>query len=260
VPWRTRGRRDRPDGTHRTGKELADVVGGAGLPSTGFGLGYLLMHAGARRPHMQRAGARKAAHVRAAGNARAVVVQPHARRHRAGVGLAGDRLRHDLVDGVSYWSGWHETAVLAPPTVHLVQGYDEYVVAFAESKYVLDVSGTARALPPGTAVPNGVLLLDGQVAGRWRRTSTKDTLLIEAMHYRALAPAESEALDAAAAQLTRRRRGHSLLPLLTRGLSLMGGAPISISRSDISGRCQASRHHRSRSPVPATPPALPVPD
>ena len=82
-----------------------------------------------------------------------------------------------------------------------MQAYDEYVVAFAESKHVLDVSGAARALAPGTVLPKGVLLLDGQVAGRWKRTSTQDTLLVEVMLYRALAPAESQALDAAAARL-----------------------------------------------------------
>lgn len=81
-----------------------------------------------------------------------------------------------------------------------MQGYDEYVVAFTESKYALDASGAARALPPGTSVPNGVLLLDGQVAGHWRRTSTKETLLVEAVLYRALTPAQSRALDAAAAR------------------------------------------------------------
>jgi hypothetical protein len=133
------------------------------------------------------------------------------------VNLTGDRLRHDLVDGVSYWSGWHETTMLPSPTVHLVQGYDEYVVAFAERKCVLDVSGTARAFPPGTAVPSGVLLLDGQMAGRWKRTCTKDTLLVEAVLHRPLAYAESQALDAAAARQAaylnlRPRVATSLLP------------------------------------------------
>jgi hypothetical protein len=45
-----------------------------------------------------------------------------------------------------------------------------------------------------------VLLLDGQVAGRWKRTCTKDTLLVEAVLYHPLAPAESQTLDAAAAR------------------------------------------------------------
>lgn len=73
------------------------------------------------------------------------------------------------------------------------------MVAFAESKYALDVSGAARALPPGTAVPNGRVLLDGQVAGRWKRTPTRDTLVVKAVLHRAFSPAEADALDVAAA-------------------------------------------------------------
>jgi hypothetical protein len=218
-------------GAPRTRTELADVVGGAGLPSTGFGLGYLLIHAeldglicsgpmrGTQHTYTLLEARVPPAPERDPDEALAELVTRYFTSHgpatakdlrwwssltladiARGLELAGDRLRHDLVDGVSYWSGWHETAALASPTVHLVQGYDEYVVAFAESKYVLDVSGTARALPPGTAVPNGRLLLNGQVTGRWKRTCTKDTLLVEAVLYRPLAPAESQALDAAAAR------------------------------------------------------------
>jgi hypothetical protein len=218
-------------GACRTRKELADVVGGVGLPSTGFGLGYLLMHAeldglicsgpvrGKQHTYTLLEARVPAAPERDPDEALAELVIRYFSSHgpatakdlrwwssltladiARGVELAGDRLRHDLVDGVSYWSGWQERAALASPTVHLVQGYDEYVVAFAESKYALDASGAARALPPGTTVPKGVLLLDGQVAGHWRRTSTKDALLVEAVLYRELTPAQSRALDAAAAR------------------------------------------------------------
>jgi hypothetical protein len=195
------------DGACRTRKELAHVVGGTGLPDTGFGLGYLLMHAelhglicsgpvrGKQHTYTLLEARVPPAPERDPDEALAELVTRYFTSHgpatakdlrwwssltlaevARGVELAGDRLRHDVLDGVSYWSGWFETTVLPSPTVHLVQGYDEYVVAFAESKYVLDVSGTARALPPGTVVPNGLLLLDGQVVGRWKRTCTKDML------------------------------------------------------------------------------------
>lgn len=110
--------------------------------------------------------------------------------------LAGDRLRHDEIDGVSFWSGPAAGAAPRKPTVHLVQGYDEYVVAYTESKHVLFGS----TLPPGTSLPNGVLLLDGRVAGHWKRTLTRDTLAVEVLLHRAFTPAESAALDTAAAR------------------------------------------------------------
>ncbi|MGN9906573.1 winged helix DNA-binding domain-containing protein [Phytohabitans sp. LJ34] len=212
-------------GGYRTRKELAGVVGAAGLPSTGFGLGYLLMHAeldglvcsgparGKEQTYALLEERVPPAPERDPDEALADLVTRYFTSHgpattrdlmwwssltRAdiarGVALAGDRLRHEVVDGVSYWSGWHETAPPGSPTVHLVQGYDEYLVAFTESKHVV------RPLPPATSVPNSVLLLDGLVAGHWRRTSTKDTLQIEALLHRALTPAESAALDAAAAR------------------------------------------------------------
>jgi hypothetical protein len=218
-------------GVHRTRAELAAVLGDAGLPNTGFGLGYVLMHAeldglicsgpvrGKHHTYTLLDLRVPPAPERDPDEALAELVTRYFTSHgpatakdlrwwagltladiARGVALAGDRLRHESHDGVSYWSGADEPVALASPTVHLVQGYDEYVVAFAQSKYALDVAGTARSLPAGTSVPNGVLLLDGQIAGHWRRTSTRDVLLVEAVLYRAFTPAESAALDAAAAR------------------------------------------------------------
>jgi hypothetical protein len=218
-------------GAHRTRKELARVFAGAGLPNTGFALGYLVMHAeldglicsgamsGRQHTYTLLEGRVPPAPDCEPDEALAEIVTRYFTSHGPatakdlrwwsslpladiirGVRLAGDRLRHELVDGVSYWSGSHETAVAPSPLVHLIQRYDEYVVAFAESKYVLDVSGAARALPPGTAVHNGVVLLDGQLVGHWKRTSMKHMLLVEAVLHRPLTPAETDALDAAAAR------------------------------------------------------------
>jgi hypothetical protein len=82
--------------------------------------------------------------------------------------------------------------------VHLLQGYDEYIVGFSESRYLLNLAGAARSLAPDTLLTNGVLLLDGQLAGHWKRTVSRGEVVIEASLYAPLDDAQSRALGAEA--------------------------------------------------------------
>jgi hypothetical protein len=113
--------------------------------------------------------------------------------------MVGAQLNHEVIDGVPYWFAEPAPARQpASPTVHLLQGYDEYIVGYSESKYVLDVSGAARSQPPGRTVFNSLVILDGQVAGHWKRTVNKDSVFIEAALYAPFDDAQMDALHAAA--------------------------------------------------------------
>jgi hypothetical protein len=92
-------------------------------------------------------------------------------------------------------------APLARPTshkVHLLQGYDEYFSGYTESRHVIDVSGIARSLAGHRPVFNNVVVIDTQVAGHWKRTVKKDSVVVEAALYAPFDDAQSEALQAAA--------------------------------------------------------------
>src|SRR5919202_907834 len=54
------------------------------------------------------------------------------------------------------------------PAVHLVQSFDESLVAHTESRGVADPHGFARHMPRG-ALLGPAVLLDGVVVGLWRR-------------------------------------------------------------------------------------------
>lgn len=99
-----------------------------------------------------------------------------------------------MVDGITYFFAADPVTLEPAPTAHLLQPYDEYAVAFSESKYLLDASGRARQASGDAPVFNGVLLMDGQLTGAWRRASSE----IEVALYRPLSPAEERALQAAA--------------------------------------------------------------
>jgi hypothetical protein len=98
-----------------------------------------------------------------------------------------------------YWSARARSAAARSraPSVHLLQGYDEYVVAYRDSR---DVYGDTRL--PGTpkAAPSPFLhavILRGQVVGSWRVVPRAKSVMIE-MRLRAEPSArDARGLDAA---------------------------------------------------------------
>jgi hypothetical protein len=126
-----------------------------------------------------------------------------------GLYFVGDRLMSEVFDGETYWFAdpEHETGrnTANPPrdqkhspTVHLVQAYDEYIVGYTRSKYLLDLSGAGRSRSPTRAIFNHVILLDSQVAGYWKRTIKKGVVRIEAVLDASFNDAQGQALLAAA--------------------------------------------------------------
>jgi len=72
-------------------------------------------------------------------------------------------------------------------------------VAFSDSKYLLDASGAARAYLGGDRrVFNGLVVLDGQLVGHWKRRITATEVLVETRPYRPLDQARRRALRVAA--------------------------------------------------------------
>jgi hypothetical protein len=116
---------------------------------------------------------------------------------RQGLELAGSRLQREVVDGVDFWfAGSPPTTRPASPQVHLLQGYDEYIVGYSQSRSVLNLAG--RTLLPTRPVFIGVVILDGQLAGHWKRTVGRDTVAFEVALYEPFDDAQTKALQAAA--------------------------------------------------------------
>jgi hypothetical protein len=119
---------------------------------------------------------------------------------RRGLDLVGDRLVSETVDGRTFWFEPPADPYRAPsPAVHLLQAYDEYLVGHADSK---DLIAPDAALGYDRFDRrlrfNGVLVVDGLVAGHWRRAVTRDRVAIEVQALRPFEDAEDDALRAAA--------------------------------------------------------------
>jgi hypothetical protein len=104
---------------------------------------------------------------------------------RAAIEAAGSVLAAEELGGLRLWSaasgaerpdGPPEAA--DRPIVHLLQGYDELIMGYSETKRLLARPGSSwtPATPPVSSL---VVLLDGRVGGFWTRTVMKHRLLIE---------------------------------------------------------------------------------
>lgn len=119
---------------------------------------------------------------------------------RAGFEMVADSLHREEVDGTTYWFAEPVTAApAATPRVHLLQGYDEYLSSYPVTRHVHDPSAVVGADRPG--LPIGVVICDGEVVGRWRRSQRAAVVDIEVLTYVDLDAAQRDAVQAAADRL-----------------------------------------------------------
>lgn len=105
---------------------------------------------------------------------------PDAKR---GLDISGSTLEALEVDDTAYWwaGDTSDPAAADDPsaTIHLMQGYDEYIVGYRAPRTALNIEGLA---PPAALVRPPfyhAIMLDGQLVGWWRRRPGKGAPVIE---------------------------------------------------------------------------------
>ncbi|MBO3084534.1 winged helix DNA-binding domain-containing protein [Cellulomonas fengjieae] len=101
--------------------------------------------------------------------------------HEIGRGLAmlAGELTSVEVDGLTYWFAPADAPTRDPaPTVHVLQGYDEYGVAYTQGRSAANIAGLTIA-PPDTNMVIQPLVLDSQFVGWWRRIVGRDGVVAE---------------------------------------------------------------------------------
>ena len=222
------------DGHPRTRAELRSILDAAGFDTSGFRIGYFMMHAevtglvcsgpprGKAQTYALLADRAPRARVLDRDDALAELARRYFTSHgpatvkdfrtwsslsasdaRTGIEGAGDTLASESYRDLIWWSGATASTPGPPPidpspTVHLIQAYDEYVMGYLETKRVLDIDGATAWDPTQRAIYNGVVLLDGQVAGHWKRTVDAAAVRIDAQLRVPFRPDQLRALGAAA--------------------------------------------------------------
>jgi hypothetical protein len=216
-------------GRQLTRKEMATVLQGAGITATGVKLAYLLMRAeldgvicsGAlrRKQHTYALLADRVPEARTLDRDEALAEFTRryfvsrgpatlkdylgwssltATQGKRGLEMVKELLEHEVVDGRTYWFA-APSADRRPqsPVVDLVQGYDEYVMSYSESRDVLFRPEPASARPLDRTAFYHAVLLDGRLIGHWRRVLEKDKVIIETQLDRPFSATEKQALKAA---------------------------------------------------------------
>jgi hypothetical protein len=110
---------------------------------------------------------------------------------RAGLELNRSQLESAVIEGHTYWFRPDTpTSPAASPIAHLLPAYDEYTIAYKQHSAILDPA--YREL---VVVAFGiVIVIDGRIAGAWKRVIEKDHARLTLSPFRALSEAEQQAL------------------------------------------------------------------
>jgi hypothetical protein len=114
---------------------------------------------------------------------------------RLGVDLAGPDIESTTLGDRTYRFVPSRAAPSNDPVgAHLLQGFDEYVIAYSQSRDLLDLAGIAATVASETLRIH-VVLVEGQVVARWRRVAEKEAVLVDMRLERPLEEDEMRAVE-----------------------------------------------------------------
>lgn len=114
---------------------------------------------------------------------------------RAGVDMVKTQLRQEIVNGQTYWMS-PDGPVTAnhSPAIHLLPGFDEYMLGYKDRSAVLEAEHAQKIVPGNNGMFSATLVIEGRIAGTWKRTFKKDKVVIEVNPFTPLSEAQSQAV------------------------------------------------------------------
>jgi hypothetical protein len=107
---------------------------------------------------------------------------------KAGIEAVAPALDEEVIGGRTCWSlATKVPTARGSVTAHLLPNYDEYLVAYKDRGPVVGSSGRD--------VFAHYFVIDGRLAGSWKRTLKNDAVLVESVPYRRLGPEGARALS-----------------------------------------------------------------
>lgn len=125
---------------------------------------------------------------------------------RIGIAAATPALVESTVDGRVHWGPRDAPAALDSARGNPAKGgmtwllpnYDEYLIAYKDRGPVIEASRSANLVARSNGGFTHHLVIDGRLAGGWRRTLKGHIVQVEVAPYKALTPAQKASVAAAA--------------------------------------------------------------
>jgi hypothetical protein len=97
----------------------------------------------------------------------------------------------------SCWMAKKAPAPAVPPRVQFLPGFDEYLLGYRNRDAMLDPKHASKVVPGGNGIFLPMFLLDGRIAGTWKRTVKKKGITVTALPFAPLGKAKLKEAEAA---------------------------------------------------------------
>jgi winged helix DNA-binding protein len=108
------------------------------------------------------------------------------------------RLISEVENGLTYWFVDSTPARSSSPTVHLLPDYEEFTVGYTDRSAIFDPIHTNKLDSRGSELAQYIIVLDGHIAGTWKRILRKNDVVIEFVRFRTFTETEDRAITDAA--------------------------------------------------------------
>jgi len=118
---------------------------------------------------------------------------------RTGLEMVKSKLRSDVCDEQTYWMPHSIPAALnAGRRAYLLPNFDEYIVGYADRRAICDEVYLKTVDSRGNMLFSHTIVLDGKIAGTWKRSLTKERVLVEVKPFAPIKTTQARKIAAAA--------------------------------------------------------------
>ncbi len=117
---------------------------------------------------------------------------------KKGLEQVKNKLVSETIAGQTYWMQPNLPLQKTPSAVHLLPGFDEYLLGYKDRSAALHADHAGKVVPGSNGMFMPTVVVNGQVSGLWKRTTGKKNISFETDLFNPLSQAHTTAMKKAA--------------------------------------------------------------